>query len=84
MARVRSAGKSSKGGLSPEIKSIALITVVGIAAVFWWKSRGAGEEDKKPEDGQGANAAAVAYSLPQPSHGPEDASVVLVKFTDFQ
>ncbi len=93
MGRARKPIGGSAGGMSPEVKSIVLITVVAVAALAWWKSRSTDEAEGGDEaaatsaaagGSSSATAPAVAYALDQPAKGAADAPAVLVKFTDFQ
>lgn len=84
MARARKPIDARSRGLTPEIKSILLISVVGVLAVAWWMGRNKDADGAQADGGEGASAAVVAYTLGQPSHGSDEAPAVLVKFTDFQ
>lgn len=79
MAKVRRPVDAGRAGLSPELKTIALIAAVAVVGfAIYWTTRG-GEEaaEAAADDSKG-------YVLPVPGVGPVDAPVVLTKFTDFQ
>jgi hypothetical protein len=75
MAQGRRPINYSQPGMSiGKLTAIGILAAVAAGAFYLGASK----------DGGGGAASDSAYVLPIPAHGPDDAPVILAKWTDFQ
>jgi len=79
MAKARRPIDTRPSVLSTNQKTLALLAAVVVVVGVWQLK--SGSDDSADESSSGAVS---GYAVPVPAHGPENAPVVLVKYTDFQ